>query len=42
MNLSVTGYAEFKVAGDSGSDIPAALRGYKNRVFALGPFRTSI
>jgi len=37
MNLGVAGYAQFKVTGDSGSDIPLALRGLKDRVFALGP-----
>ena len=37
MNLGVAGYSQFKVTGDSGSDIPPALRGYKDRVFALGP-----
>jgi hypothetical protein len=37
INLGVAGYAQFKVTGDSGSDIPPALRGYKDRVFALGP-----
>jgi len=37
MNLGVAGYAQFKVTGDSGSDIPPALQGYKDRVFALGP-----
>jgi hypothetical protein len=37
MNLGVAGYAQFKVTGDSGSDIPPALRGFKDRVFALGP-----
>jgi hypothetical protein len=37
MNLGVAGYAQFKVTGDSGSDIPPALRGLKDRVFALGP-----
>jgi len=37
MNLGVAGYAQFKVTGDSGSDIPPALRGYKDRVFGLGP-----
>jgi hypothetical protein len=42
MNLGVTGYSDFKVRGDSGSDIPAALRGYKDPVFARGPFRMSI
>jgi hypothetical protein len=37
MNLGAAGYAQFKVTGDSGSDIPPALRGLKDRVFALGP-----
>jgi hypothetical protein len=37
MNLGVAGYAQFKVTGDSGSDIPPALRGFEDRVFALGP-----
>jgi hypothetical protein len=37
MNLGVAGYAQFKVTGDSGSDIPPALLGFKDRVFALGP-----
>jgi hypothetical protein len=37
MNLGVAGYAQFKVTGDSGSDIPPILRGVKDRVFALGP-----
>jgi len=37
MNFGVAGYAQFKVTGDSGSDIPPALRGYKDRVFGLGP-----
>jgi hypothetical protein len=37
MNLGMAGYAQFKVTGDSGSDIPLALRGLKDRVFALGP-----
>jgi hypothetical protein len=36
-NVGVAGYAQFKVTGDSGSDIPLALRGFKDRVFALGP-----
>ncbi len=36
-NVGVAGYSQFKVTGDSGSDIPPALRGYKDRVFALGP-----
>jgi hypothetical protein len=37
MNLGIVGYAQFKVTGDSGSDIPPVLRGLKDRVFALGP-----
>ena len=37
MNLGAAGYAQFKVTGDSGSDIPAPLQGLKDRVFALGP-----
>ena len=37
MNLGAAGYAQFKVTGDSGSDIPPPLRGLKDRVFALGP-----
>ena len=37
MNIGAAGYAQFKVTGDSGSDIPPALRGLKDRVFALGP-----
>jgi hypothetical protein len=37
INLGLAGYAQFKVTGDSGSDIPPALRGFKDRVFALGP-----
>lgn len=36
-NVGVAGYAQFKVTGDSGSDIPPVLRGFKDRVFALGP-----
>jgi hypothetical protein len=36
-NLGVAGYAQFKITGDSGSDIPPALRGFKDRVFGLGP-----
>jgi hypothetical protein len=36
-NVGVAGYAQFKVTGDSGSDIPLPLRGLKDRVFALGP-----
>jgi hypothetical protein len=37
MNMGVAGYAQFKVTGDSGSDIPPVLQGLKDRVFALGP-----
>jgi hypothetical protein len=37
MNLGLAGYAQFKITGDSGSDIPPSLRGFKDRVFALGP-----
>jgi len=37
MKLGIAGYAQFKITGDSGSDIPVALRGLKDRVFALGP-----
>jgi hypothetical protein len=37
MNLGAAGYAQFKVTGDSGSDIPTPLQGFKDRVFALGP-----
>jgi hypothetical protein len=36
-NLGVDYYAQFKVTGDSGSDIPPALQGFKDRVFGLGP-----
>jgi len=37
MNLGVAGYAQFKITGDSGSDIPPPLRGFKDHVFAVGP-----
>jgi hypothetical protein len=37
MNVGAAGYAQFKITGDSGSDIPPALQGFKDRVFALGP-----
>ena len=37
MNLGVVGYSQFKVTGDSGSDIPPPLQGFKDRVFAVGP-----
>jgi len=37
MNLGAAGYSQFKITGDSGSDIPVPLRGLKDRVFALGP-----
>jgi hypothetical protein len=36
-NLGLDYYAQFKVTGDSGSDIPPALQGFKDRVFGLGP-----
>lgn len=37
MNLGAAGYSQWKFTHDSGSDIPLALRGYKDYVFALGP-----
>jgi hypothetical protein len=37
MNAGVDYYAQFKVTGDSGSDIPPALRGYEDRVYGIGP-----
>ena len=37
MNLGAAGYSQFKVTGDSGSDIPSALQGFKDHIFALGP-----
>lgn len=37
MNVGAAGYAQFKITGDSGSDIPTPLQGFKDRVFALGP-----
>jgi hypothetical protein len=36
-NVGLAGYSQFKITGDSGSDIPLLIRGYKDRVFALGP-----
>jgi hypothetical protein len=36
-NVGVAGYSQFKITGDNGSDIPVPLRGFKDRVFALGP-----
>jgi hypothetical protein len=36
-NIGVTGYAQFKITGDSGSDIPVFLQGLKDRAFSLGP-----
>ena len=36
-NLGVDYYAQFKLTGDSGSDIPPTLRGFKDRVFGVGP-----
>jgi hypothetical protein len=35
--LGVIGYGQFKITGDSGSGIPPVLRGFKDRVFAIGP-----
>jgi hypothetical protein len=35
--FGVAAYAQFKVTGDSGDDIPTALRGFEDRVFAAGP-----
>lgn len=37
MNVGAAGYTQFKITSDSGSDIPTVLRGFKDRVFALGP-----
>jgi hypothetical protein len=37
MNLGVDYYTQFKVTGDSGSDIPPPLRGFEDRVFGIGP-----
>ena len=37
MNQGAAGYAQWKVTGDSGSDIPPVIQGLKDRVFALGP-----
>lgn len=37
MNLGAAYYAQFKVTGDSGSDIPPPLQGFKDHVFAVGP-----
>jgi hypothetical protein len=37
MNVGAVGYAQFKVTGDSGSDIPPVLMGFKDRVFSAGP-----
>lgn len=37
MNLGAAYYAQFKITGDSGSDIPPALRGFMDHVFAIGP-----
>jgi hypothetical protein len=36
-NLGAAGYAQWKITQDSGSQIPPPLRGYNDRVFALGP-----
>jgi hypothetical protein len=37
MNVGAVGYAQFKITGDSGSDIPPPLMGFKDRIFAAGP-----
>ena len=37
MNLGAAAYAQWKITNDSGSQIPPALLGYKDRVFAVGP-----
>lgn len=37
MNLGAAGYAQWKITNDSGSQIPPALLGFRDRVFALGP-----
>jgi hypothetical protein len=37
MTLGAAYYAQFKVTGDSGSDIPPPLRGFMDHVFAVGP-----
>ena len=37
LNLGTAGYAQWKVTGDSGSDIPPLLQGLKDHTFALGP-----
>ena len=36
-SIGLVGYAQWKVTGDSGTDIPLLLRGLKNRVFGIGP-----
>jgi hypothetical protein len=36
-NVGAAGYAQFKMTGDNGPGVPLALRGLKDRVFALGP-----
>ena len=37
MNVGAVGYAQFKITGDSGSDIPTPLMGFKDRIFSAGP-----
>ena len=37
MNFGAAYYVQFKVTGDSGSDIPPPLQGFKDHVFAVGP-----
>jgi hypothetical protein len=36
-NVGASGYAQFKMSEDNGPGVPLALRGLKDRVFALGP-----
>jgi hypothetical protein len=35
--VGAAGYTQFKITGDSGADIPPALQGLKDHVFAIGP-----
>ena len=37
VDLGLAGYALWQVGDDRGSDLPAALRGRRDRVFGLGP-----
>jgi hypothetical protein len=36
-SIGLSGYAQWKVTDDEGTDIPVLLRGRKNRIFGLGP-----